>query len=98
MASTRAQTTVSDWCYALRSEIVSLKQGGTLELINSDIASVHHPYIDSPDFSFDAGEQSSGDKADIVFDKPGTFVVLCGIHPKMHLVVTVQNDNPESIQ
>ena len=51
---------------------------------------MHHAYVDDPEFSFDSGDQEPGAKADIVFTKPGTFDVLCGIHPKMKLVVTVR--------
>lgn len=69
---------------------MSIRQGDTLEIVNDDGDLMHHAYIDDPGFSFDSGDQEPGAKADITFTKSGTFNVLCGIHPKMKLVVTVR--------
>ncbi len=47
--------------------------------------------MSSPDtFNFNSGDQLPGSQTDIVFSVPGTFNVLCGIHPKMRLVVHVK--------
>ena len=70
--------------------VLSIRQGDTLEIINDDGDLLHHAYIDDPVFSFDSGDQEPGAKADITFSKVGHFTVLCGIHPKMKLVVTVR--------
>ncbi len=69
---------------------LSSQRGQTVEIINDDGELIHHAYIDSKSFSFDSGDQEPGSKADIDFSVAGDFVVLCGIHPKMRLDVTVK--------
>lgn len=69
---------------------LSINRGDTVEIVNDDGELIHHAYVDSKTFSFDSGDQEPGSKTDIVFSVPGTFMVLCGIHPKMRLDVTVK--------
>ncbi len=75
---------------AFRPGELTIKRGETVELVNDDGDLLHHAYVDSDTFSFDSGDQEPGSKTDIVFTVPGSFNVLCGIHPKMKLVVHVQ--------
>ena len=70
--------------------VIAIHVGDTLEVLNDDGELIHHAYVASKTFSFDSGDQEPGTKADIQFTVPGTFQVLCGIHPKMRLDVTVQ--------
>ena len=63
--------------------------GDTVTIVNDDGDLHHHAYVSSRSFSFDSGDQLPGSRTDIVFTVPGQFNVLCGIHPKMRLVVTV---------
>jgi plastocyanin len=63
--------------------------GTTVHIVNDDNVT-HHIYVDSPTMKFDSGEQPVGSTVDLVFDKQGTFTVLCAIHPTMHLKVAVQ--------
>ena len=69
---------------------VSLRAGEAIAIINDDGELVHHAYLDAPDFSFDTGEQLPGSKTVVHFPKAGHFTVLCGIHPKMKLAVSVK--------
>ena len=69
---------------------VSLNRGDTLRIVNDDGELLHHAYVRTPQFSFDTGEQEPGSKTDVAFPVAGTFTVLCAIHPKMRLVVTVK--------
>ncbi|WP_216856287.1 hypothetical protein [Acidisphaera sp. S103] len=69
---------------------LSINRGDTVEIVNDDGELIHHAYVDSKTFSFDSGDQEPGSKTDIVFSVPGDFVVLCGIHPKMRLDVSVK--------
>jgi plastocyanin len=69
---------------------LSLKRGETVHIVNDDGDLLHHAYIDSETFSFDSGDQEPGTKTDVVFSVLGDFKVLCGIHPKMKLIVHVQ--------
>lgn len=68
---------------------LDIRRGETVEIVNDDGDLLHHAYVESKSFNFDSGDQEPGAKVDIVFPVPGTFMVLCGIHPKMKLRVQV---------
>lgn len=42
-----------------------------------------------PGFDFDSGAQEPGETVELEFPDTGSFLVYCGIHPKMELVVDV---------
>jgi plastocyanin len=69
---------------------LTIKRGEAVQIVNDDADLLHHAYVDTPEFSFDSGDQAPGEKARIVFPVAGTFAVLCGIHPKMKLTVRVE--------
>jgi plastocyanin len=69
---------------------LDLQRGDTVEIVNDDADFTHHTYINSESLTFDSGDQAPGRSVDIRFSKPGAFEVLCGVHPKMRLTVTVQ--------
>lgn len=75
---------------AFAPNAVALKVGESIELVNDDGDLVHHAYIEHPDFNFDTGEQTPGSRIVVPFPTKGHFTVLCGIHPKMKLAVTVK--------
>lgn len=60
-------------------------------IVNDDGDLLHHVYVESDDFNFDSGDQQPGGSARITFNVPGDFKVLCGIHPKMKMLVHVRN-------
>lgn len=68
---------------------LAIKRGETVRIVNDDGELLHHAYLESKTFSFDSGDQEPGAKVDVTFPVPGTFNVLCGIHPKMKLRVQV---------
>ncbi|MBY0380433.1 MAG: hypothetical protein K2W78_00720 [Xanthobacteraceae bacterium] len=68
---------------------ITLKKGEILRIVNDDGELLHHAYLTTDKFSFDSGDQKPGTKYDVVFPVTGTFTILCGIHPKMRLVVDV---------
>ncbi|MCJ2015507.1 plastocyanin [Methylobacterium sp. J-076] len=68
---------------------LTVGKGETVMIVNDDSDLLHHAYIDSPTFSFDSGDQEPGSRTPITFTQTGVFQVLCGIHPKMKLVVRV---------
>ena len=82
--------TVSQKGRAFHPTSLDLKVGDTVTIVNDDGDLLHHAFVDSPTFSYDSGDQQPGSKIDIVFSKTGTFSVLCGIHPKMKMAVTVR--------
>lgn len=66
-----------------------IARGTTVHIENDDNVT-HHVYVDAPDMQFDSGEQPIGKTVDVTFDKVGTFMVLCAIHPTMKLKVIVE--------
>jgi plastocyanin len=70
-------------------EAVALTTADTLR-INNDDAFLHHVYVKHPNLTFDSGGRRPGEPVDIQFAKPGSYEVLCEIHPKMKLVVEVK--------
>lgn len=69
---------------------IAMRTGEAIALVNDDGELVHHAYLDHPEFSFDTGEQGPGSKTVVTFPKAGQFTILCGIHPKMKLAVSVK--------
>ena len=68
---------------------ITIKQGNTVKIINDDIF-LHHAFVDSPNMKFDSGSQKKGTIVEIAFKERGIYDVLCAIHPKMKLEVTVE--------
>lgn len=69
---------------------VTVRRGEPLRIVNNDGELLHHAYVEAPGFKFDSGEQEPGKSVSIRFPDAGAYEVLCGIHPKMRLKVTVK--------
>lgn len=69
---------------------ITINRGQTLRFINDDGELLHHAYLKSPDFQFDSGDQKPGSTFEVAFPVAGQFTVLCAIHPKMKLLVSVK--------
>lgn len=69
---------------------VALRVGEHITVVNDDDNFVHQAYVESETFAFDSGDIEPGARAIITFPTEGDFTVLCGIHPKMKLVVHVR--------
>jgi len=67
---------------------IALKRGARLWIVNNDTRT-HNVRIFDPAFDFDSGAQEPGETVQIAFPKTGSFLVFCGIHPKMELYVDV---------
>lgn len=89
-ASAAGITTVTQSNRKFQPQQIEVERGGTIRFVNDDGQLVHHIYSTSPSFSFDSGEQAPGNMIEERFTVAGTFTVLCGIHPKMRLSVTVR--------
>lgn len=70
-------------------ERVEMTTADTLRIVNDD-AFLHHVYVKHPNLDFDSGGRKPNQTVDIQFPKPGSYEVLCEIHPKMKLVVEVK--------
>jgi plastocyanin len=82
-------TMVSQKGRAFQPGEISIKRGDTVQIVNDDFDLLHHAYVESEKFSFDSGDQEPGSRTNVTFPVAGMFTVLCGIHPKMKLVVRV---------
>ena len=69
---------------------LQIDQGSTVRFVNDDGDLIHHMYVDAQDFKFDSYDQRPGSSFDVTFSVAGSFTVLCAIHPKMRLPVTVR--------
>lgn len=68
---------------------IAIHKGDTVHIANDDQV-IHQVYVDAPEFKFESAEADPGTGVDIRFTAAGSFDVLCHIHPKMKLRVTVQ--------
>ena len=67
---------------------VTVHRGETLTFLNDDSVP-HNVMSDSAENGFDVGSQLPGSVRVVRFDIAGTVVVICAIHPRMRMVVTV---------
>ena len=82
--------TISQQGRAFNPSTIELSVGDTLHIVNDDEDLLHHAYLKNRAFAFDSGDQEPGSSSDVVFPVPGEFDVMCGIHPKMKLHVSVK--------
>jgi len=73
-----------------RPSSVSIGVGESLLVVNDDGDLRHHVNINSKLMNFDSGDQEPGSRTLIPFPVAGEFEVLCAIHPKMRLAVSVK--------
>jgi cytochrome c peroxidase len=67
---------------------IALPRGARLWIVNNDTRT-HNVRIFDPALDFDSGAQEPGETVEITFPTDGSFLVFCGIHPKMELYVDV---------
>jgi cytochrome c peroxidase len=70
---------------------LALTKGQTVVFLNDDTTS-HNITVtgDGNGVAVNGGLQPPGEKFEMPFAKPGTYLVTCGIHPKMRMTVTVK--------
>jgi cytochrome c peroxidase len=68
---------------------VTIGKGERLWIINNDNRT-HNVRVFEDTFEFDSGAQEPGETVEIAFPSEGSFLVFCGIHPKMELRVEVR--------
>ena len=67
---------------------IALARGERLRIVNND-SRTHNVRIFDPALDFDSGAQEPGETVEVGFPAAGSFLVFCGIHPKMELYVDV---------
>jgi cytochrome c peroxidase len=68
---------------------VALRAGERLWLLNNDTRT-HNVRVFDDALDFDSGAQEPGETVEIAFPEPGSYLLFCGIHPKMELTVEVE--------
>ena len=81
-------STVSQDDRAFHPTHVALSRGGRLWIVNNDTRT-HNVRVFDPALDFDSGAHEPGETVEIAFPASGSFLVFCGIHPKMELYVEV---------
>jgi plastocyanin len=67
---------------------VAIKKGDILTFVNDD--TIHHNILSTtPGSEFNLGSQAPGASTPVTFNKSGEIAVICAIHPRMKLAVTV---------
>jgi plastocyanin len=70
------------------SESVTIKKGGALTFVNDD--SIPHNIMSATKGSeFNLGSQAPGTSTDVTFQEAGNVQVICAIHPRMKMTVSV---------
>lgn len=71
-------------------EQVTVNEGDTITFRNDDTVS-HNIMTKSPTgWRYNSGVQSPGESITLTFGEAGEYGVICGIHPKMKMTVTVK--------
>jgi cytochrome c peroxidase len=81
-------TTISQHEKQFSPTHVTVKRGSHLWILNND-SRTHNVRVFDPKLEFDSGAQEPGETVEITFPATGSFLVFCGIHPKMELTVDV---------
>jgi len=70
------------------SDSITVTQGQQVVFLNDD--TVPHNIISlSTENGFDLGSQVPGTATPVSFDAAGTVLVICAIHPRMHMTIIV---------
>lgn len=67
---------------------IAVRAGDTIAFVNDDFYD-HNVYSETTGSAFNIGIQAPGETTHVTLESPGTVEVLCRIHPKMRLLVTV---------
>ena len=67
---------------------VRIRRGERLWILNNDTRT-HNVRVFDDKLDFDSGAKEPGETVQIAFPKTGSYLVFCGIHPKMELTVDV---------
>ena len=70
---------------------LTIAKGSVVNFAN-DEQFTHHAFVDTPQFSADTGDIPPGESRGIAFDKAGTYLVRCAIHPQMKMTVDVSEE------
>ena len=69
---------------------ITIRRGDVVVFVNDDSVT-HNVMSTDSDNEFNIGAQAPGVSTPVTFDKSGEFTILCAIHPRMKLMVKVNN-------
>ena len=69
---------------------ITIKKGDVVVFMNDDTVT-HNVMSTDSGGEFNIGAQAPGVSTPVTFDKAGDFTILCAIHPRMKLMVKVNN-------
>jgi plastocyanin len=88
VAAFAADMTIRQKGRVFSTEAITLKKGETLNFLNDD-SIPHNIMSPSPGNSFNLGLQPPGAMTPVTFNLAGEVKVICAIHPRMKMTVTV---------
>lgn len=83
--------TISQQDMNFNPEHIVIAPGQTIHILNDD-KRTHNIRIHDPKLDYNSGAQEPGETIDIRFPETGRYYAFCGIHPKMRLIVDVEED------
>ncbi len=69
-------------------EAMTVARGQPVMFLNDDTVP-HNVMSSAPENAFDLGSQTPGSATPVSFDRAGVVGVICAIHPRMRMVITV---------
>lgn len=75
---------------AFSAGAMTVARGEPVVFLNDDTVP-HNIMSMTADNAFDLGAQPPGSATPVSFDRAGVVVVICAIHPRMRMVITVTN-------
>jgi cytochrome c peroxidase len=88
MAPAARVTTVTQHDKEFFPSRLRIRRGERLWILNNDTRT-HNVRVFDPKFDFDSGAQEPGETVQFAFPKVGSYLVFCGIHPRMEIAVEV---------
>ena len=85
-----AEHSISQKGRAFSESAVAIKKGETLVFVNDDNIA-HNIMSSTPGNEFNLGSQAPGASSNVTLNNAGEVAVLCAIHPRMKLAVTVSD-------
>jgi plastocyanin len=70
------------------SEFSSVRKGQAITFLNDDTVP-HNVFSTTSGNEFNLGSQSPGASTDVTFTKAGEVEVICAIHPRMRMIISV---------
>jgi plastocyanin len=86
---TDINSTVDQRAFAFSIPAITIKRGSSIRFTNSDVV-VHNVIVVGSDNTVDGGSQKPGQVVRVDFPDTGIFKVMCAIHPRMKMRVTVE--------